>query len=185
MIDSPRVLIDLVAAVVVCRCRDRSWVVALKDVRVSPVHIILSAPSSGSRAEPSIDARRRLQAPMLAGKGDRMSDEATGDRVRGKRLRWTFAEGPQAGKTYEHVFHGDGTVEYRAVEDGTGGAPGGERPQFAAYAVSDTVELVSYRAESGFTLTVALNFADHSMVGIASNSEQWFPARGVFQVGDG
>ena len=57
-------------------------------------------------------------------------------------------------------------------------APGGERPAYAAYALSETVELVSYRADSGFTLTVALNFADHRMVGIASNSEQWFPARG-------
>jgi hypothetical protein len=47
------------------------------------------------------------------------------------------------------------------------------------------VELVSYRAESGFTLTVALNFADHRMIGIASNSEQWFPARGTFEVVDG
>jgi hypothetical protein len=54
-----------------------------------------------------------------------------------------------------------------------------ERPPYAAYAVSDTVHLVSYRADSGFTLTVALNSATHQMIGIASNSEQWFPARGT------
>ena len=57
-----------------------------------------------------------------------------------------------------------------------------ERPPYAAYAVSETVELVSYRADAGFTLTVALNFADHQLVIVASNSEQWFPARGTFEV---
>jgi hypothetical protein len=118
-----------------------------------------------------------------------MPDQGTGDRVRGRRLRWTFSEGPQTGKTYEHAFHDDGTLEYRVVEDEAAdvprGAPGGERPAYAAYALSESVELVSYRAESGFTLTVALNFADHRMVAIASNSEQWFPARGTFQMVDG
>ena len=33
-----------------------------------------------------------------------MAGKATGDRLRGKTLRWTFTEGPQAGKTYEHAF---------------------------------------------------------------------------------
>jgi hypothetical protein len=113
------------------------------------------------------------------------------DGVRGTTLQWTFTEGPQAGKTYEHTFHEDGTVEYRAIEDEAedtlsgkqerdDGSPS-ERPPYAAYTVSDTVQLVSYRADSGFTLTVALNFADHRLASIASNSEQWFPARGTFE----
>jgi hypothetical protein len=119
-----------------------------------------------------------------------MTAQSPSDRVVGKTLRWTFTEGPQAGKTYEHSFHPDGTVEYRMIEDPTRDPsidsaarttdPGSERPPYAAYAVSETVELVSYRAGSGFTLTVALNFADQQLVSIASNSEQWFPARGTF-----
>jgi hypothetical protein len=120
-----------------------------------------------------------------------MAGKATSDRVRGTTLRWTFTEGPQAGKTYQHTFHEDGTVEYRVVEDEPedtssgkqerGSGSPSERPTYAAYAVSDNVQLVSYRADSGFTLTVALNFADQQLVSIASNSEQWFPARGTFE----
>ena len=102
----------------------------------------------------------------------------------------TFTEGPQAGKTYEHTFHDDGTVSYRSIGDESDATALGqqaqrsgaasERPPFAAYAVSETVHLVSYRADFGFTLTVALNFMTHEMVDIASNSERWFPARGTF-----
>jgi len=119
-----------------------------------------------------------------------MAPTASSDRVRGTTLRWTFTEGPQAGKTYEHTFHADGTVTYRVIEDAPADTASGaqergagsvsERPVYAAYAVSDTVELVSYWADSGFTLTVALNFEHHQLISIASNSEQWFPARGTF-----
>jgi hypothetical protein len=124
-----------------------------------------------------------------------MAGTRTRDRLRDKTLRWTFTEGPQANKTYEHTFHADGTVVYAAVDDrptsgpaprpGRDAGPEGERPRYAAYEVSDDVVLVSYLAGSGFTLTVALNFADHQLVSIASNSEQWFPARGTFTEADG
>jgi hypothetical protein len=119
-----------------------------------------------------------------------MVKQIADDRIRGTTLRWTFTEGPQRGKSYEHTFHDDGTVSYRAIVDEPRGPSSGEqradaaapeRPPYTAYAVSDTVHLVSYRADSGFTLTVALNFATHELVSIASNSEQWFPARGTFE----
>jgi hypothetical protein len=128
---------------------------------------------------------QRVRETCPNGEEENMAGQTTSDRVSGKTLRWTFAEGPQAGKTYEHAFHKDGTVEYRAIEDGSEGrstdGQGHERPTYAAYTISDDVQLVSYRADSGFTLTVALNFADHRLASIASNSEQWFPAGGTFE----
>ena len=35
--------------------------------------------------------------------------------VRGKIIRYIWTEGPTKGKTYDHVFHGDGTVEWHDV----------------------------------------------------------------------
>ena len=32
------------------------------------------------------------------------------DSLIGKTVRWTFADGPVAGKTYEHTFNADGSV---------------------------------------------------------------------------
>src|ERR1700687_2109597 len=94
--------------------------------------------------------------------------------VRGKTMQWTWTEGPTKGKTHEHVFHDDGTVEWYAVGGGQqGGASkqGGktattEHPEYAAMKAADGVVAVSYQSpESGYTLTVVLNFNDHKMVG--------------------
>jgi len=111
--------------------------------------------------------------------------------VRGKTMRWVWTEGPTKGKTYEHTFHEDGTVEWRDA-DAPRTAPAGnaqadsarpkERVQYGAVKVSDDVSLVSYLSDSGYTLTVALNFDDTSMVGFASGAKEWYPVRGTFEV---
>jgi len=42
---------------------------------------------------------------------------------------------------------------------------------------------VSYQSpESGYTLTVVLNFNDHKMVGFASGASEWHPVKGTFKV---
>ena len=41
---------------------------------------------------------------------------------------------------------------------------------------------MSYLAGNGFTLTVALNFADMQMSGIASNNETWTVQKGSFEL---
>ena len=109
--------------------------------------------------------------------------------IRGKRIQFRWTEGPTKGRTYEHVFHPGGTVEWRDTtpsqsaegkQPRQSGPP--ERPAYAAVAVADGVYVVSYLAESGYTLTVVLNFQNQQLIGFASSAKEWFPVRGTFEV---
>ena len=98
----------------------------------------------------------------------------------GRRLKWTFDSGPAAGAAYEHTFHPDGSVEFRQVG---GGKPGGGKREkrYAAYDVAPGVQLVSYLADSGYTLTVAMNFATGRLYGFASSAKEWHPVSGTVE----
>jgi len=114
--------------------------------------------------------------------------------VRGKTMRWAWTEGPTKGMTHEHTFHDDGTVEWRDANakkpaastssESTKPAAKKERVEYGAEKVSDNVALVSYLSDSGFTLTVALNFDDNTVVGYASNATEWHAVRGSLEVVD-
>ncbi len=111
--------------------------------------------------------------------------------IRGKTIRLIWTEGPTKGSSYDHVFHEDGTVEWHGIE-GSGKKPAPaqqqkavskpERAEYAAFQVADDIYAVSYLAQSGFTLTVVLNFRDHRMVGFASGAKEWYPVQGTFEV---
>jgi hypothetical protein len=115
-----------------------------------------------------------------------MTDIPRAEAIRGATMRWAWAEGPTKGQVHEHVFHEDGTVEWRELrsapraEAGSGSPP--ERPPYAAFEVTPDVYAVSYLAPSGFTLTVVLNFVTRELVGFASGQGQWFPLRGSFEI---
>ena len=102
--------------------------------------------------------------------------------IRGRTIRLTWTDGPTKGTTHEHVFHDDGTVEWRDAANPQKGAPPKERPEYAAMKVADDIYAVSYLAPSGYTLTVVLNLGDHSVVGFASSSKDWHPVQGTFEV---
>jgi hypothetical protein len=102
--------------------------------------------------------------------------------IRGKTVRLTWTEGPTRGATHEHVFHQDGTVEWRDTDAAGKGGVAKERPAYAAVEVADGVYAVSYLASSGYTLTVVLNFRDQKVVGFASSARDWHPVRGRFEV---
>ena len=118
-----------------------------------------------------------------------MEGVRSADAVRGKTIRFTWTEGPTKGTTHEHVFHDDGTVEWRDTSTqkarSTGAeksAPAKERPKYGAMRVAEDIYAVSYLAGSGYTLTVVLNFLDHRIVGFASGSKEWYPLQGSFEV---
>ncbi|HKW85319.1 MAG TPA: hypothetical protein VJN68_16345 [Burkholderiaceae bacterium] len=112
--------------------------------------------------------------------------DAISKRVSGTTMRFTWTSGPTQGKAHDHRFGEDGQVEWRsAASQGTQPAVGEfERARYAALDVSDDVCLVSYLAKSGYTLTVALNFADSAICGVASNEKTWTPVGGAFEVLD-
>ena len=117
-----------------------------------------------------------------------MTDAQRSPEIRGKTHRWTWTDGPTKGKVHEHVFHEDGTVEWRdadtpqADKSQKADSEPKERPEYAAIKVAEDVYVVSYLAPSGFTLTVVLNFQDHKIVGFASGEKDWYPVQGTFEV---
>jgi hypothetical protein len=121
-----------------------------------------------------------------------MTASKISDQVRGKTIRLTWTDGPTKGTAQDHVFHADGTVEWHAADDGKKEKPAAtdsaktakkaERPAYAGAKISDGVCLISYLSQSGYTLTVVLNFGDGSTVGVASNEKTWVPVKGTFEV---
>lgn len=102
--------------------------------------------------------------------------------LKGRTFKWTFDEGPTAGSTYEHTFEPDGSVAFRKVDGGPGGKPTREK-KYASFEVAPEIHLVSYlAAESGYTLTVAMNLETGRLYGFASNDKEWYPVSGTLEV---
>jgi hypothetical protein len=100
--------------------------------------------------------------------------------IRGRKMLFTWNDGPTQGKTYEHVFYENGTVDFHAAgADQSPPAP--DKPRYAAERVADGVYAVSYLAK-GYTLTAVLNFGDRRIVGFASDASHWYPVHGSFEV---
>ena len=107
--------------------------------------------------------------------------EGTPDAIRGKTIRWTFADGPMAGVPVEHTFNKDGSVVWRIVGGSMKDASAREK-EYAAVKISEDVYAISYLAASGHTLTVVLNFSDKRMTGFGSNEKSWTAMKGTFEV---
>jgi hypothetical protein len=111
--------------------------------------------------------------------------------IRGKTVRFVFREGPTKGASYDHTFHDDGTVSWHDAAAAKGSEPEGahsgekkkEPPtQYGSFQVTDDVYVVSYLSKSGYTLTLALNFETDELFGFASNDQNWYPVRGIFEI---
>lgn len=132
------------------------------------------APGPGSP-----DGRGSVEAAAGPPAGPRVG--APADSVRGRTIRWTWTQGPVAGVTHEHEFRPDGSVEWRVLSGPQKGHSAVEE-EYAVYRVAESVSTVSYRAASGYTLTVTLNFTTGEMFGFASGEGRWYPGRGTFEV---
>ena len=105
------------------------------------------------------------------------------DSLYGKTLRWTFTGGPVAGKTFEHTFYEDGSCLFRSVSGREKGESARARIG-ASIKVSEEIFLSSYLMDSGYTLTVVLNFKQWRVVAFASNDREWYQQQGTFEVVD-
>ncbi len=98
------------------------------------------------------------------------------DPVRGKSIRWSYDDGPAAGKTFEHTFSTDGKVTYRearASAGGTDGASGAEPSvHYEVAAIDDHVYAVSYLSTNTWTLTTVVDERSRRIVSFASNEKQ-------------
>jgi len=121
------------------------------------------------------------------------------DRVRGKTIRWTYADGPMADRRFEHTFGVDGTVTWRRTDSEnrntkpatnsqqtqkTGKPQTEPKAKYQVAPVNDDVSVVSYLSASGYTLTSVLDFASGTVVSFASNEKELVRQRGVFEVAE-
>jgi len=101
--------------------------------------------------------------------------------ILGETIRWTFSDGPLEGRSFEHTFHEDGTVEYRTVAGETKGKLSRAKDTEVAQ-VGEDVYAVSYLAPSGHTLSVVLDFRTGQLVAFASNEKELTVQRGTFEL---
>ena len=103
----------------------------------------------------------------------------------GRTFRWTFNDGPTAGKTYEHVFNADGTVVFKEANGAQPATATGEKGpgiKYASFQIAPNTHLVSYLSNHGYTLTVAMNLDNKELHGFASNDKEWHPVKGTVEV---
>lgn len=101
------------------------------------------------------------------------------DPIRGKTIRWTFQDGPTAGKTFEHTFAEDGSVTYTMAG---GSGKGTREKEYKVARINDDVVAVSYLASSGYTLTTILDFKARTATAFASNEKGLFEQHGTFEL---
>ena len=105
---------------------------------------------------------------------------ATAAALYGKRLRFTFTDKASAGAVYDHTFNQDGSVDFGGVKDGKAGKPT-HVAKSAIAKVANGIFLASYLGDSGYTLTLALNFNTGKITSFASNEKEWTQQTGTVE----
>ena len=103
-----------------------------------------------------------------------------GNPITGRSLRWTFQDGPMAGKSFDHTFNRNGGVTFREVGSDPNAKPGSAE-QYHVASLGPDVHAVAYLASSGYTLTVILDYKSRKLVAYASNEKSLVVHRGTFE----
>lgn len=101
--------------------------------------------------------------------------------ITGHSLRFKFADGPMAGKSFDHTFSRNGQVAFREVGSDPNGKPG-SADQYQIASLGQDVHVLSYLGGNGYTLTVALDFKTLKLVAFASNEKSVTVQHGTFDL---
>jgi hypothetical protein len=100
--------------------------------------------------------------------------------ITGHSFRWTFNDGPLAGKSFDHTFSRNGGVVFKEVGSDANGKPG-SADQYQVASLGHDVHAVSYLSGSGYTLTVVLDYKTRKLVAFASNESSLSLQHGTFE----
>ena len=100
--------------------------------------------------------------------------------ITGHTLRWKFADGPMAGRSFDHTFSRNGNVAFREVDSDPNAKPN-VADQYEVASLGQDVHAVSYLAASGYTLTVVLDYKTLKLVAFASNAKSLIMQQGTFE----
>ena len=100
------------------------------------------------------------------------------DTVRGKKLIFTFDDGPMASKSFEHAFHTDGSLDFGMA----GGKGATHVDRYEVETINKDVAAVSYLSEKGYTLTTVLDFKTNRLVAFSSSAKELGMQHGTFEV---
>jgi hypothetical protein len=100
--------------------------------------------------------------------------------ITGHTLRWRFADGPMAGRSFDHTFSRNGGVVFREV-GGDPNAKPGTAEQYQVASLGQDIHTVSYLTGAGHTLTVVLDYKSLRLVAFASNEKSLIMQQGTFE----
>ena len=101
--------------------------------------------------------------------------------ITGHALRFKFADGPMAGKSFDHTFSRNGQVTFREVGSDPN-AKAGSADQYQIASLGQDVHVLSYLTGRGHTLTVALDYRTMKLVAFASNETSLTVQHGAFEL---
>ena len=101
--------------------------------------------------------------------------------VTGHSLRFKFADGPMAGRAFDHTFNRNGQVTFREV-GGDPNAKPGSADQYQVASLGHDIHALSYLASNGYTLTVVLDYRTMKLVAFASNDKSLTQQQGSFEL---